>query len=40
MLKRNVAGSNPNEVITFFILIYTLMPAALGPGDGSASNIN
>jgi hypothetical protein len=36
--NRKVAGSIPHEVI--FFLIYLILPAALGPGDYSASNRN
>jgi hypothetical protein len=37
--RRKVAGSRPDEANEFFS-IYLILPAALGPGDFSASNRN
>jgi hypothetical protein len=36
--SRKVAGSRSDEVNEFFFSFYLIFPAALGPGDHSASN--
>jgi hypothetical protein len=38
--SRNVAGSRPDEMNDSFFSIYLILPAALGPGVHSASNID
>jgi hypothetical protein len=38
--RRKVAGSRPDEVNGFLFSVYLILPAALGPGDYSASKRN
>jgi hypothetical protein len=37
-ISRKVAGSRPDEVITFFFSIYLILPASVGLGVDSVSN--
>jgi hypothetical protein len=37
--SRKVMGSSPDEIVEF-LLMYLILPAALGPGVHSASNRN